>query len=254
MRERRTTGRATTVTCAHLYTHEGKAREVAVLASAHARVEETGYDQWDGGTQIYTIYLEIPILLYSQIAGDKDSVKEALKQKLEPLLHAFPRTWLDRVVVLPLLQSEDGWREKAIAWLAGDGVTNQGRVRSANVAPLSCDGLLFRSEPEIYLYRALKAVGISFAPLPVFLRGGESYRRIEPDFVLFKDGVMLLVEVDGDTVHTESPAEAHARTTMLLHEGAYVERVKASECGTLDEATRTAHRLIEVIRKYRSNR
>lgn len=83
------------------------------------------------------------------------------------------------------------------------------------MAPLNCDGLLFRSEPEIHLYRALKAIGLFFAPLPVFRRGGESYRRIEPDFVLFKNGVHFLVVMDGDAIHLESPAEAHARTTMM---------------------------------------
>jgi len=48
-----------------------------------------------------------------------------------------------------------------------------------------CDGLLFRSQPEINLYRAFKALGITFAPLPVFIRGGETYptfRIILPAF------------------------------------------------------------------------
>jgi hypothetical protein len=78
---------------------------------------------------------------------------------------------------------------------------------------------LFRSPPEIHLYKALKQQGVSFAPLPVFIKGGKSYQRIEPDFFIIMNGVMMVVEVDGDTVHQETPAEAHDRTTMLLHEG-----------------------------------
>ena len=148
----------------------------------------------------------------------------------------------------------DGWRDKAKAWAAGNGLTNQGRVRSDNVASRAYDGLLFRSEPEINLYKALKATGVTFALLPVFLRGGSTYQRLEPDFILIKDGVMLHVEVDGDTVHQETPAEAHARTTMLLHEGVPTERVKASECEDTTSAARCAQKLLAVLGKHKISR
>lgn len=130
-------------------------------------------------------------------------------------LDRFPNDRLSEVKIIPAVVEDPQWREKAAAWLTGSKVSNQGRVRSNNVAPLTVDGLLFRSQPEIHLYRALKALGVSFAPLPVFVRGGESYSRIEPDFVVVHAGITMIVEVDGDTVHQETPAEAHARTSML---------------------------------------
>jgi very-short-patch-repair endonuclease len=95
---------------------------------------------------------------------------------------------------------------------------------------------------------------VSFAPLPVFIHGGPTYRRIEPDFVIIKDGIVMIVEVDGDTVHLESPAEAHDRITMLVHEGAYVERVKAHECNTEDLALNCAKRLLQIIEKLKASR
>jgi hypothetical protein len=107
-------------------------------------------------------------------------------------------------------------------------------VRSANIAARQYDGLLFRSDEEVNLYRAFKALGVRFAPMPVFVRGGNSYRRIEPDFVVVKGGMVAVIEVDGK--HQESPVEAHDRTPMLVHEGAHVERVRASDCSTLEGA------------------
>jgi very-short-patch-repair endonuclease len=77
---------------------------------------------------------------------------------------------------------------------------------------------------------------VSFAPLPVFVRGGENYRRVEPDFFLVHGGIAMVVEVDGDTVHEESPAEAHARTSMLHHEGVRIERIVASNCDSPERA------------------
>lgn len=64
----------------------------------------------------------------------------------------------------------------------------------------------------------------------------------------------MVVEVDGDTVHQESPAEAHARTKMLEYEGAHVERVPASECATPEGAAACARRLIQLINKLKTSR
>jgi very-short-patch-repair endonuclease len=90
--------------------------------------------------------------------------------------------------------------------------------------------------------------------LPVFLRGGDTYKRIEPDFVIIKDGIIMVVEVDGDTFHRETPADAHDRVTMLVHEGVHVERVKASECATQVLANTCAKKLIKIIEKLRTTR
>ena len=92
------------------------------------------------------------------------------------------------------------------------------------------------------------------APLPVFLRGGASYQRLEPDFVLIHKGVLVVVEVDGATVHRESPAEAHARTQGLQREGVRIERVSASECANRADADRCAERLMEALETYRGLR
>jgi hypothetical protein len=44
--------------------------------------------------------------------------------------------------------------------------------------------------------------------------------RVEPDFVIYKDGIVVIVEVDGDLYHTEIPADAHARLKFLTDEAA----------------------------------
>lgn len=241
-------------TVARLLAADGAAREVAVLAHGTARVEESGYDNWNGGVYYYDLHLDVPPTLYSQIANNLETVETNIREYTLLALRKYSNELLSKVVIAPALTSSEGWRDKARSWLAGEGLSNQGRVRSNNVAPKSCDGLLFRSDPEIQLYRALKSLGVSFAPLPVFIRGGSEYRRIEPDFVIIQNGIVMVVEVDGDTVHQESPAEAHARTTMLVHEGVHVERVSASTCATPESALTCAHRLLEVASKLKSAR
>jgi hypothetical protein len=127
-------------------------------------------------------------------------------------------------------------------------------VRSENIATREYDGLLFRSNHELNLYCAFKVLGVTFAPLPVFVRGGNSYRRIEPDFIIVKGGMVAVIEVDSDITHQESPVEAHDRTTMLVHEGAHVERVRTSDCSTMEGAEPCARRVLASLAKVRASR
>ena len=241
-------------TLARLFASEGAAREVAVLTYSKPELVQTRYDNWDGGQTFYELYLHVQLNLYTQLQEHLDAIGSAICAKAQVFLQQFPNDHLSDVRIIPAVMDDPMWRDKAIAWLSGENVSNQGRVRSDNVAPLNADGLLFRSQPEIHLYRALKALGVSFAPLPVFVRGGKTYRRVEPDFFLVHGGITLVVEVDGDTVHHETPAEAHARTSMLQHEGVHVERVPASECDSAERATVAAQRIMAAIDKLKAAR
>ena len=90
-----------------------------------------------------------------------------------------------------------------------------------------------------------------FAPLPTFLHGGETYRRVEPDFVLIANGIMVVVEIDGGTTHREAPVDAHERLSMFTREGVFVERVRADRCATLEVADECAKDLMRIIEKLR---
>lgn len=241
-------------TLARLFASEGAAQEVAVLTYSTPEVVEADYDSWNGGTTVYNLVLHVPLNLYPQIAPHRDRLEAEILAKFQLIANNSPNDILGGVRISPAVVEDPQWREKAAAWLSGSKVSNQGRVRSDNVAPLSVDGLIFRSQPEIHLYRAFKSIGVSFAPLPVFIRGGADYKRIEPDFVIIHAGHVMVVEVDGDTVHQETPAEAHARTTMLLHEGVHFERIRASECDTSEKAKASAERLLSVFKKVKQSK
>ena len=238
-------------TSARLFASEGSVRQVAILANAEYNIECCG----EGfNADIYNLYLQVPGWLYSQISDDIEVCENLILDKARILLKSYPYDDLANVIISPILSAGEEWREKANNWATGKGVNNQGRVRSDNIPSRTVDGLFFRSQNEELFYKALKSLGVSFAPLPVFIRGGEKYRRIEPDFVIVKNGVLLVVEVDGDTVHNETPAEAHDRTTMLAHEGVHIERIRASECQTQEQALACAKRMLQVIDKIKSSR
>lgn len=236
---------------ARLFAAEGAATEVALLTYSLPEVSEPHYDNWNGGTDYYTIDLHVPLKLYAQVESRVQDIELRLSDRLSRFNDSDSSEQISAIHLRPAVVDDPEWRVRAQAWLAGTGITNQGRVRSDNVAPLSADGLLFRSRQEINLYRALKSKGVSFAPLPVFVRGGDEYQRLEPDFLIVFEGIVAVVEVDGDTVHTESPSEAHKRTSALQHAGIVIERVPAAECDTMEKANQTADNLLISLAKLK---
>jgi hypothetical protein len=234
-----------------IFAHEGFAKEVAVLANAKPKLVETGFDT-NSRFYGYRLHLGLPMELYVQLHNECDHLQNSIRAKGQTLLKG--NEYLHTVSITPPATTDPNWREKANAWVLGTGITNQGRVRSDNIASRECDGLLFRSRPEINLYQALKDLGVSFSPLPTFIRGGRNYQRIEPDFIILRHGLMVVVEVDGDTVHRESPAEAQERLKMLEHEGARIIRVRAELCATPDLAASYARDLLADIDKLKRAR
>jgi very-short-patch-repair endonuclease len=136
----------------------------------------------------------------------------------------------------------------------GEGVTNQGRVRSDNIASKQHQGLLFRSQAEITLFMALTRAKLAVAPLPVFIRIGKTYNRLEPDFVVVYKGLTFVVEVDGDTFHRELPADADKRLVPLTYEGVEVRRIRAAELQTNEAADAAVKELVDFMARRKESR
>lgn len=233
---------------AELLRHRGRDRELAVLANSEFEITRTSHDNWDGGITGWSLACACDAGLYARLTEpDRDETESHIDGVCSEIFRQFPKHKIDRVLIAPRSANRTAWRAQATRWLSGEGINNQGRVRSNNMASLECDGLHFRSEQEIHLYRALKRAGITFAPLPVFVRGGPQYSRLEPDFVVIKDRHVLVVEVDGDTYHKESPAEAHQRLLPLDHEGAKIERIRAADCDTPEKAQKVVDKLLKLL-------
>lgn len=53
---------------------QGNRREVAILARSKAEVEQTDYDNWNGGTYGYRLILRIPAAHYAQIESEREKI------------------------------------------------------------------------------------------------------------------------------------------------------------------------------------
>ena len=245
---------AVLATVAQSLAMQGASREVEILAFGKADFEESGHDNWNGGQTYFTLNIVLPSKLYEQIRASRGVIETNIFSSLEEVFQRYDSDFISAVHIHRELSTNPNWQRDAQAWLRGENVNNQGRVRSDKIAPLEKDGLLFRSKPEIFLYDALKQLGVPIAPLPVFVQGGARYQRIEPDLLVVNQGLMMVVEVDGDSYHHELPAVAASRLEMLTSHGIHVKRVRAEECSTSELAAGCANNILEYMGKLKVSR
>ncbi|MBY6265111.1 hypothetical protein EI613_24785 [Azospirillum sp. 412522] len=197
---------------------------------------------------VWDVWFYMPADVYEALEGKgliEKQIDEAFNEVISGASHS------DRANISIKIDYEqdfnEGWRDEISRILSGELISNQGRVRSTNIAHLQHEGLLFRSEPEIFFYKAAKKRGIPIAPLPVFIQGGNDYHRTEPDFLIVKDGVCLLVELDGNMFHRETPVQAQNRLRFLTQQGAHLYRLEAKRCVTIQGAEECVSEVIENI-------
>ena len=232
---------------------QGDARGIAVLIAGNCQLV-----RWnsDFGIDYWRLFVALPVPLYYAMSDDeRKATQEGIAAVVAPFFGATPSDGLDEVVITPqVVEAKAGWREEAVHFIKGEGVTNQGRVRSDNIASKQHQGLLFRSKAEITLFAALTRAKLAVAPLPVFVRIGKAYNRLEPDFVVVYKGLTFVVEVDGDTFHRELPAEADKRLVPLTYEGVEVRRIRAADLKTDEAAEAAVKDLIEFMAKRKEAR
>jgi hypothetical protein len=75
-----------------------------VLENAKARIEETGYDNWDGGTYLFTLVLELPMKVFAHVESDVPKMEELIAGKFAKVLPADGNQWLQEVAIRPVLE------------------------------------------------------------------------------------------------------------------------------------------------------
>ena len=225
----------------------GDAREVAIISNAFPELGDVDQSSW---SYDWRLTLLVDVRLFTSLRNEQ-AVEEAgaiIFEAGKLFLASYNDHRLHSVSIAPATVKNERWREDAKKYLSGEGINNQGRVRSDNIASRQHDGLLFRSRHEINLYKAFKALGVTLAPLPVFVVSREKGRHMEPDFLIIKDGITMVVEVDGP-YHRESPVAAHARLQPLRLEGVEIERVNADDCETEESAKVVAVGLLQNLER-----
>lgn len=86
-----------------LFKHKDKLETINLLENSEARIEETDYDRWDGGTFYFTLFLDVPLKLFAHLESRILLFEESIARKLSSVLRDTGNHRLNRVVIAPIL-------------------------------------------------------------------------------------------------------------------------------------------------------
>jgi hypothetical protein len=95
---------AVVATLTELFRHQGNRLACEVLENAKARIEETGYDNWNAGTYLFTLFLDLPLKVFAPIEPDVSRMEKVIAGKLTSVLRNTGNAWLREVTISPILE------------------------------------------------------------------------------------------------------------------------------------------------------
>lgn len=104
--------KALILTLQELFRHEDNHPECNILSNAEVKIEQVGYDNWNGGTDIYGLYLEVPTNIYATHEEHLKTIEESISGKLRPILRKYPNVWIGEVVISPRLSTPRSQQNK----------------------------------------------------------------------------------------------------------------------------------------------
>ena len=100
-------------TTAEMLCADGAFDAADLLKNADAEVEETGYDNWNGGTTIWTLFLHVPAREFAQLGAKREAIEGQVDSRLKPVIEQFSGDWIS-AKISPKVEAKQNWRESGI--------------------------------------------------------------------------------------------------------------------------------------------
>jgi hypothetical protein len=92
---------ALAATLASLYQAQGASLEARLLKAGRGELQETGYDNWNGGTFTYAFVVNLPVDLFALLGEQQEDIEKQMQKNLNRLLRAEPNVGIGEVVLMP---------------------------------------------------------------------------------------------------------------------------------------------------------
>ena len=150
----------------------------------------SSYDNWDGGTYVYDVHLNVDA---TRLSSYSDEILRDIRETLDQIIKPIDRTWLGELLLVPTMPSNVS-------------INNQARNPTQGIAGINRHNMQFRSPAELEMFVALtevqkslpRADTILIVPLPSVWTGRN---RWEPDFIITYRGRAGIIEIDDPTHH-----------------------------------------------------
>lgn len=85
-------------------------KEAAHLVRAYpARAEQTGYDNWNGGTEVWDVYFDVPAVDYARLGSRRHQIEEQITARLKSVMETGTHDWYSAKIV-PRRTAAKDWR------------------------------------------------------------------------------------------------------------------------------------------------
>lgn len=102
-----------TLATVHALLRAENLEEAAVIVRTYpAREEETGYDNWNGGTSIWEVQFELPADEYVRLGARRTQLEEQISARLKTILERETQDWYS-VRLVPAKERRSEWREQS---------------------------------------------------------------------------------------------------------------------------------------------
>lgn len=91
---------------------EGVDEAAHLVRSYPARAEQTGHDNWNGGTEIWEIYFEVPPADFARLGARRDQIEKQITARLTTVIEPETQDWYSAKIVPRRTQVKD-WRAGA---------------------------------------------------------------------------------------------------------------------------------------------
>ncbi|QBR03898.1 hypothetical protein E1956_41960 [Paraburkholderia pallida] len=97
------------------------AEAAGLVRTYPARAEQTGYDNWNGGTEIWEVQFEVPAQEYARLGAKRAQLDEQITARLKSILEQETQNWYSARIVPENVKRKD-WR------VEGTGLSRQIRI------------------------------------------------------------------------------------------------------------------------------
>lgn len=93
-------------TAAEIARLQGASVEARVLGEASASMIHNGYDNYNGGVDLYTLLIEVPVPTYAELEDERDKLEESIRHRVSQLVRTEGGVAISNVVISPVVRQE----------------------------------------------------------------------------------------------------------------------------------------------------
>ena len=127
---------STLATVYELLEAEGMCEAANLVCVYPVRADQTGYDNWNGGTEIWELFFEVPARDYARLGSRREQLEEQITARLKSVLESETQDWYSAKII-PAKEQRVDWRAESTN-LARARINIFDGLRLENVAWYGC--------------------------------------------------------------------------------------------------------------------